>query len=161
CIGIVGSDATEAILAMGDTRHSTLDTRHSAFTLIELLVVIAIIAVLVAMLLPGLQGAKETARIVGCTNNLRQLYLAALGYADDNGGQPPPHEDASDSVIPYIATYAHKWPYLMMPYLGYRGTANQYAQDTNSHGSIEIRQGEYTGKNWSYKKLADTTTRSP
>jgi prepilin-type N-terminal cleavage/methylation domain-containing protein/prepilin-type processing-associated H-X9-DG protein len=129
------------------------------FTLIELLVVIAIIAVLVAMLLPALQGAKETARIVGCTNNLRQLYLATINYADDNGGQPPPYEDASASVIPYVATYAMKWPYLLVPYLGYRGSAMQFAMDPNSHGSLDFRQGEYTGHNWSYKKLADTTTR--
>jgi len=56
----------------------------AGFTLIELLVVIAIIAVLVAMLLPGLNNARETARGVQCMNNLRQLGMSIAAYDDDN-----------------------------------------------------------------------------
>ncbi len=62
---------------------------HS-FTLIELLVVIAIIAILAAMLLPALQGARERSRGSSCTGNLRQIAFAAISYGDMFDGWPPP-----------------------------------------------------------------------
>ena len=69
-----------------------------AFTLIELLVVIAIIAILAALLLPALAGAKERAKRTGCVSNIRQFLLATHMYGNDNDQRLP--SGASDSRTP-------------------------------------------------------------
>jgi len=72
--------------------------RNTGFTLIELLVVVAIIAILAALLMPGLKNARDSAKRIKCVSNLRQIGMAAHLYANDNSGQWPHFViDAADS----------------------------------------------------------------
>ncbi|MEI8020689.1 MAG: DUF1559 domain-containing protein [Schlesneria sp.] len=85
---------------------------RKGFTLIELMVVIAVIAVLVALILPTIQQARDTARRTQCKNNLRQIGLALQNYCDIYGRFPPGYVASSDTTA---TTPGWGWGAMILP----------------------------------------------
>ncbi len=87
--------------------------RRRAFTLVELLVVIAIIGVLIALLLPAVQAAREAARRMQCSNNLKQQGIAIHNFHDTLNGLPPAGVGSySDSETARPGMFVLIWPFL-------------------------------------------------
>ncbi len=93
------------------------------FTLVELLVVIAIIGILIAMLLPAIQAARESARRANCSSNLKQWATAMLLYADRNSEQLPP--SAVTRGVQELTNNGLGWVALLYPVME---KANEFAQ---------------------------------
>jgi prepilin-type N-terminal cleavage/methylation domain-containing protein len=95
------------------------------FTLVELLVVIAIIGVLVALLLPAVQAAREAARRSQCVSNIKQLALACSGYHDAHKAFPPALTYTEKAIndsggllgIDRNTKYGPNWAIMILPYM--------------------------------------------
>src|SRR5678815_5431127 len=90
-----------------------------AFTLVELLVVIAIIGVLVALLLPAVQSAREASRRTQCTNNVRQIGLGVANYESTHRAMPPGN---------YHSVFG-SWLVWLLPYVEQQALRDRYSND--------------------------------
>jgi prepilin-type N-terminal cleavage/methylation domain-containing protein/prepilin-type processing-associated H-X9-DG protein len=151
----------------------TRPASHSrfGFTLIELLVVVAIIAILAALLMPSLKGARDRAKAMHCMNNLRQIGIAAATYASDNNGYPlPPYTrdlvNLTENKTPFDHLVDFKYvsgsqvflcPSLQQMYKGkikFENLSNASARGQEANYSISLLVGVYNGslpgEKWQY-----------
>jgi prepilin-type N-terminal cleavage/methylation domain-containing protein/prepilin-type processing-associated H-X9-DG protein len=94
--------------------------RPRGFTLIELLVVIAIISVLVALLLPAVQAAREASRRLQCVNNLMQIGIAAKNYENSHESLPSGVVNPTGPILSKPVGYHFNWVTQLLPYLDAR-----------------------------------------
>jgi len=125
-----------------------MKTKQNAFTLVELLVVISIIALLVSILMPALGKAREHAKSVVCSNNLRQLMLANSIYATGNNGSFVPVIDGSvtsSEVIAYAWLKNRDFKEIMgyADFSEYDG-GSEFGRGTNSSQIEIVMPSEYT-----------------
>lgn len=111
-------------------RTDPMQKRHHGFTLVELLVVIAIIGVLIALLLPAVQQAREAARRMQCTNKQKQLGLAIHNYHDTFGSFPAGAiwlgEGSTVSENGRDANWGATWALMLLPFIEQSALHDQY-----------------------------------
>ncbi len=124
--------------------------RSKGFTLIELLVVVSIIALLVAILVPALQQARDAAESVVCQSNLHQVGIATQMFTEDNDGSLYWHRGTEKSLpIPYDYTKYRPWFHkggVLSPYLqGDAEPVARYGCSTHENDPTWWSDGDYIG----------------
>ena len=115
----------------GQTNWKQLKNKRCGFTLVELLVVIAIIGILIALLLPAVQSAREASRRTKCKNNMHQLMLSFLNYSNSRKGFPPCRTTTAGKQ--------HGWMVDLLPYFEETTISNLYRFDKNFY-DVENQQ---------------------
>ncbi|QDU60408.1 hypothetical protein Pan216_12470 [Planctomycetes bacterium Pan216] len=122
----------------------TTHCRVRAFTLIELLVVIAIIGLLVALLLPAIQQAREAARRASCLNNIKQIALAAQNYESSHGFYVPGRITThAEPITSNTADILHggmetTWLPFLFPYMDGLAAAEAFNYETGTFGARPV-----------------------
>jgi prepilin-type N-terminal cleavage/methylation domain-containing protein/prepilin-type processing-associated H-X9-DG protein len=111
--------------------------KRSAFTLVELLCVIAVIGILIALLLPAVQAAREGARRRNCANNLSQIGMALANYESARGALPPGTIDETGPIYSVPQGHHMGWMAQILPFLEHRSL----------HSLIDFSQSVYAKKN--------------
>ncbi|HEX3600413.1 MAG TPA: DUF1559 domain-containing protein, partial [Lacipirellulaceae bacterium] len=130
------------------TRSLRIDAtrRRRAFTLVELLVVIAIIGILVALLLPAIQAAREAARRTKCVDNLKNIALACLNYESSKKALPPGSLFAYDKngVVQTGTQSGIGWQVLILPFIEESGVSQQAIDGVKAAGDAYANDSSTT-----------------
>lgn len=124
---------------------------NRAFTLVELLVVIAIIGILIALLLPAVQAAREAARRSQCLNNLTQVSLAVQNYDMAHRVYPPGSINEKGPIESIPQGYHHNWISQILPYM----------EELNTYRHIDFGVSVYHENNAEVRKVHISTLRCP